>query len=69
MQNVNGNFITRFDPKTAKFAEYPIPSAQASARFPAVDGNSGRVWFTEAMTDKIGYVDPGAMSTVEQKGQ
>ena len=59
--DVNGNFISKLDPKTGKIDEYPIPSTQASARFPAVDP-SGRVWFTEAMNDKIGYVDPGPKS-------
>jgi virginiamycin B lyase len=55
--DVNGNFITRFDPKTEKFDEIPIPSLQASARFPGFDNKSGRIWFTEALNDKIGYIE------------
>jgi DNA-binding beta-propeller fold protein YncE len=58
----NGNFISRFDPKTGKFDEFPIPSVQPSSRFPGIDNRSGRVWFTEALPDKIGYIelDPDA---------
>ncbi len=62
LADLNGNHITRFDPKTGAFDEFPFPTPQASARFPGIDPKSGRVWFTEALADKIGYVelDPGS---------
>ena len=57
--DVNGNNITRFDPKTEPFVEYPIPSADAVPRFIDVDSGTGKVWFTEFFTGKIGVLDPG----------
>lgn len=58
--DLNGNHITRFNPKTEKFAEFPIPSSNAAPRFIDLD-SKGRVWFTEWMNGKIGSVDPGAI--------
>jgi streptogramin lyase len=57
--DMNGNNITRFNPKTEKFTEFPIPSRadRSYARFIAADAK-GRVWFTEYFGDRIGYVDP-----------
>jgi virginiamycin B lyase len=55
--DLNGNHMSRLDPKTGNFDEIPFPTAQASARFPGWDPTSGRVWFTEALADKIGYVE------------
>jgi hypothetical protein len=34
-----------------------------------VDPNSGRVWFTEFMNDKIGYLEPGVQGSPTNKGQ
>ena len=56
--DLNGNHITRFVEKTGQFAEFPIPSNNAATRFIDLDGK-GRVWFTEWMNGKIGFVDPG----------
>jgi len=57
--DMNGNNITRFNPKTEQFTEFRIPSRpdRTYARFIGAD-NRGRVWFTEYFGDKIGYVDP-----------
>jgi len=57
--DMNGNNITRFNPRTEKFTEFPIPARadRSYARFIAADAK-GRVWFTEYFGDKIGYVDP-----------
>jgi virginiamycin B lyase len=57
--DMNGNNITRFDPKGEQFTEFRIPSRpeRTYARFIGADGK-GRVWFTEYFGDKIGYVDP-----------
>jgi len=52
-----GNCITRFDPSTKEFAEYPIPTRGAIPRFIDLD-KSGRVWFGEWWTGKIGVLDP-----------
>jgi streptogramin lyase len=59
LADMNGNNITRFNPKTEKFTEFPIPSRpdRSYARFIATDAR-GRVWFTEYFGDRIGYVDP-----------
>ena len=57
---MNGNNITRFDPKAEQFTEFRIPSRpeRSYARFIGADAK-GRVWFTEYFGDKIGYVDSG----------
>ena len=59
LADMNGNNITRFNPKTEKFTEFPIPARadRSYARFIATDAK-GRVWFTEYFGDRIGYVDP-----------
>jgi streptogramin lyase len=59
LADMNGNNITRFNPRTEKFTEFPIPSRadRSYARFIATDAK-GRVWFTEYFGDRIGYVDP-----------
>ena len=56
--DLNGNNISRFDPNTGEFTEFPIPSDNAAPRFIGLD-SKGRVWFTEWMNGKIGVVDPG----------
>jgi virginiamycin B lyase len=52
-----GNNITRFDPKTEQFTEYPIPTRSAMPRFISVD-DQGRVWFTEWWQNKVGVLVP-----------
>jgi streptogramin lyase len=56
--DLNGNHITRFREKTGEFAEFPIPSSESTTRFIDLD-SKGRVWFTEWMNGKIGFLDPG----------
>jgi virginiamycin B lyase len=53
-----GNNVTRFDPKTEQFVEYPLPTRDAGPKFMDVDAK-GRIWFTEVMGAKIGVIDPG----------
>jgi virginiamycin B lyase len=55
--DMNGSLITRFDPKTEEFAEFPIPTDDAASHFIDVD-SKGRVWFTEYLNGKIGFLDP-----------
>jgi streptogramin lyase len=57
--DLNGNHLTRFNPTTGEFAEFPIPSAESGTRFIDLD-SKGRVWFTEWMNGKIGFLDPGS---------
>jgi streptogramin lyase len=65
--DMSGNNITRFDPKTEHFSEYPIPQRpdRSYARFIGADVK-GRVWFTEYFGDRIGFVDPSGESTGSQ---
>lgn len=62
--DMSGNNVTRFDPKTERFTEYPIPQRpdRSYARFIGADVR-GRVWFTEYFGDRIGFVDPTGEST------
>ncbi|MGA7791677.1 MAG: carboxypeptidase regulatory-like domain-containing protein [Candidatus Acidiferrales bacterium] len=65
--DMSGNNVTRFDPKTELFTEYPIPQRpdRSYARFIGADVK-GRVWFTEYFGDRIGFVDPSGESTGSQ---
>ena len=54
---MSGNNITRFEPRTEKFIEYPIPTRNSNSRFIGVDAKS-RVWFTEYWNGKIGVLIP-----------
>jgi len=65
--DMSGNNVTRFDPKTEQFTEYPIPQRpdRSYARFIGADAR-GRVWFTEYFGDRIGFVDPAGESTGSQ---
>jgi hypothetical protein len=44
-----GNFVSRLDLSTGKFAEIPFPTPQAPPRFLGIDQKGGRVWFTESL--------------------
>ena len=65
--DMSGNNVTRFDPKTEQFTEFPIPQRpdRSYARFIGADVK-GRVWFTEYFGDRIGFVDPTGESTGSQ---
>ena len=65
--DMSGNNVTRFDPKTELFTEYPIPQRpdRSYARFIGAD-TKGRVWFTEYFGDRIGFVDATGESTSSQ---
>jgi virginiamycin B lyase len=65
--DMSGNNVTRFDPKTELFTEYPIPQRpdRSYARFIGAD-TKGRVWFTEYFGDRIGFVDATGESTGSQ---
>jgi virginiamycin B lyase len=65
--DMSGNNVTRFDPRTEHFTEFPIPARpdRSYARFIGAD-IKGRVWFTEYFGDRIGFVDPTGESTSSQ---
>jgi streptogramin lyase len=52
--------IDRFDPKTEKFTEYPLPNAThpTTPRF-IWAADDGKIWFTEYWIGRIGYIDTG----------
>jgi virginiamycin B lyase len=63
----NGNNITRFNPETKIFVEYPIPTQNAFPRYIGLDPK-GRVWFTESWAGKIGVLDPGIATGKVNRG-
>lgn len=61
-----GDNITRFDPKTEKFVEYPLPNPThpSTPRFIDVD-DQGRIFFTEYWSGRIGILDTGEGSKLQ----
>jgi streptogramin lyase len=54
--------MTRFDPRTETFVEYPFPSRNVNPRLGIGIDPQGRIWFTEFMNGRIGVLDPGGAS-------
>jgi streptogramin lyase len=54
--DMNGQHVTRFDPKTEHFTEFPVPLSRP--KFLGIDSKS-RIWFTEYLDGKIGVLDTG----------
>ena len=54
--DMNGQHVTRFNPKTEHFTEFPVPLSRP--KFLGIDSKS-RVWFTEYLDGKIGVLDTG----------
>lgn len=52
------NNVTRFEPKTKQFIEYPIPTPNSTPTGIAIDKKRGFIWFTEKSVAKVGYLDP-----------
>jgi len=49
--------ISRFDPRTNTFVEFPVPSADSHLRRIEVDRtNPNRVWWIGGQAGKIGYI-------------
>ena len=61
-----GANVTRFDPATGKFTEFPFPSRVQMIRFFAEDPQ-GRVWFTDFTNGKIGVLETGERTMSSQK--
>jgi hypothetical protein len=61
---VSGNKIGTIDPVTHAFAEFPIPTPNASP-FGITTGPDGKLWFTEDTGNKIGRFDPSTHTIVE----
>ena len=57
--DLNGNNLTRFDPRTETFIEYPFPSRNVNLRLGIGIDPQGRIWFTEFLNGRIGALDPG----------
>ena len=50
--------IARFDPKTEKFMEFPVPYAETDTRRIEVDQNNpNRVWYSGVTSNRIGYIE------------
>lgn len=62
-----GSHLTRFDPATEEFVEYPIPTLDGYARFMGED-SQGRICFTEFMASKIGCLAPTASAASAAAG-
>jgi hypothetical protein len=54
--DMNGQHITRFDPRTEQFTEFPVLLSRP--KFLGNDSKS-RIWFTEYLDGKIGVLDTG----------
>jgi streptogramin lyase len=54
--DMNGQHVTRFNPKTEHFTEFPVPLSRPKVL--GIDSKS-RVWFTEYLDGKIGVLDTG----------
>ncbi len=64
MSDYEGSHITRFNPKTAEFTEYPLPRNDGMPRFMGQDAQ-GRIWYTE-WRGKFGVLDPGDLTSGHQ---
>ena len=53
-----GSQMTRFNPATKEFTEYPLPAPDGMVRFFGLDPQV-RVWYVDFDTGKIGVLDPG----------
>jgi virginiamycin B lyase len=53
-----GNKISQLDIKTGKVTEYDVPTGPLSTVvFIAIDQEGKKIWFTEVLSNKIGYLD------------
>jgi virginiamycin B lyase len=57
-----GSNVTRLDPATGKFIEYPFPSRIQMIRFFGEDPQ-GRIWFTDFASGRIGVLETGESKT------
>lgn len=51
-----GNRIARYDPFTKQLTEFNIPTNNSSPLALSTDGRSGRLWFTEFASGRIGWI-------------
>ena len=50
--------IARFDPATATFVEFPLPTAEEDHRRIDVDqNNSNRIWWSGNLSGRMGYIE------------
>lgn len=61
-----GSNVTRFDPSTQKFTEFPLPSAHMMPRFFAMDAQE-RIWFADFATGRIVAFESGESTLLTQR--
>jgi len=59
------NKITKLDPKTAEFTDYPAPNVGTAAIHSAYPAPDGSVWLTEQASNKLGRWDPVTKTITE----
>ena len=63
-----GNKISKLDIKTGKVSEYDIPTGPLSTVvFIATDQEGKKIWFTEVLSNKIGYLDTTIPISIDVK--
>ena len=61
-----GANVTRFDPATGKFTEFPFPSRIQMIRFFG-ENAKGQIWFTDFTNGRIGVLDTGESKMSAQR--
>ena len=59
------NKISRLDPKTGEFKDFPVPNVGTAAVHSAVPAADGSVWLTEQGSNKVGRWDPSTQKITE----
>ena len=53
----SGNNLSRFDPRTEQFIEFPLSHNESYPRFLSID-EQGRIWFGEWWNSRVGLLVP-----------
>lgn len=62
----NKNTILKYNQKTGEFQRFTLPT-ENSAPFAVVQGDDGKIWFTQQIAGQIGYIDPNTYEIKEIK--
>jgi virginiamycin B lyase len=62
-----GNEVVRLNPKTAEMTRFPLPFTKTAGIHSAIPSPDGTVWFTEAMTGRIGQLKPDTKEITEHQ--
>jgi virginiamycin B lyase len=60
-----GNEVVRLNPNTAEMTRFPLPFTKTAGIHSAIPAPDGTVWFTEAMTGRIGQLKPDTKEITE----